>query len=157
MSTPHKNPAIERVRAVVEDSFVKIKSGSPRKDVVKLVRYEGADYYLFKNGKWAYSRTYQGFPIDHFDLEKPDSEHTKWGMSHRRYRGEFQRAAKGLVKLGIVTKEDYEVVRLHIMAFDRAKYHVRLQRELEWQAKELGVQLIYPKGLLDDGKRRVRA
>lgn len=156
MSTPHKNPAIERVRAIVEDSFVKLKSSYAYKNVAKLVRYEGTDYYLFANGKWGYSRTYQGFPIDHFDLENPDSAHTKWSMPHQKYRGDFQRAAKGLVKLGLVKAADYEVVRLHIMAHDRAAYHVRLQRELEWQAKELGVKLVYPPGLLDDGKRRVR-
>ena len=99
---------------------------------------------------------YQGFPIDHFDLEKPDSGDNKWSGTGQRYRGEFQRAAKGLVKLGIVTAEDYEFVRLHIMAFDRAKYDVQIRRDLEHKAERLGVQLIYPKGLLDDGKRRVR-
>jgi len=143
--------AIERVRVVLEEQFLKLKSGRPRKDVVKILRYDYADYYLFANGKWSTSERLYGLPIDHFELDSPESGETKYS-SKGRHRGAFGRTAKALVRLGIVSAADYEVVRAHLYARDKRIRDRQTKRDLEWKAEQLGVKLVYPKKLLDDSK-----
>jgi len=145
MTAAQKQAAIDRVRAVVEGQFVRIKSGRVRKDVVKLVRVEQTDYYLFKSGKWSLD----DWEVDHFSLEKPERGRERYNFKGR-YRGHFRRAAYALTKLGLVTAADYAVVRLHIYNLDKVKRDRSTRRDLEWRAEQLGVKLVYPKRLLDD-------
>jgi hypothetical protein len=145
MTTASKKAAIERVRAVVEGQFIRIKSSHVRKDVAKLVRVEQTDYYLFKSGKWSLA----DWEVDHYSLEKPERGRERYNFKGR-YRGHFRRAAYALSKLGLVSAADYEIVRLHIFDLDKVKRDRSTKRYLEWQAKQLGVKLVYPKKMLDD-------
>ena len=132
--------ALRRVQAVLEEGYVKwFPNGRPRQ-VVAVVSVDNSIYAKLKGDKWTSTQLCFGSKVDHFALKSP-------GLAcvysfGRKHRGNARKAVRGLVALGLVTKEDGEIARLRFIDQESAKEEHEMREELKRRARNLGFKLV---------------